>query len=133
MIMAKKVLLGRLTRPGKDGKLETLMPNGEAVDLTKDDLATLDRLTKATGKRYYRDPVNESAAEDERADDEEGDEPTEAETFVNRAVGDISEDEIAALSDEQRAAALAAEEAGKGRSTLIARLQPAAGDKDDGL
>jgi hypothetical protein len=126
--MAKKVLLGRLTRPGKDGKLETLMPNGEAVDLTKDDIATLDRLTKATGKRYYRDPVNESAAEDERADDEEGDEPTEAETFVNRAV-----DEIAALSDEQRAAALAAEEAGKGRSTLIARLQPAAGDKDDGL
>jgi hypothetical protein len=77
--------------------------------------------------------VNESAAEDERADDEEGDEPTEAETFVNRAVGDISDDEIAALSDEQRAAALAAEEAGKGRSTLIARLQPAAGDKDDGL
>lgn len=131
--MAKKVLLGRLTREGKDGKLETLMPNGEAVDLSKDDIATLDRLTKATGKRYYRDPVNETAAEDERADDEDGNEPTEAETFVNRAVGDISDDEIAALSPEERAAALTAEEAGKNRSTLVARLQPVVEEKDEGL
>lgn len=130
--MAKKVLLSRFTRPAKGGGTETLMPNGQAVDLSADDIKTLDRLSKVTGKRYYRDPVNESAAEDERADDEDGREPTEAETFVDRALGDITDDEIAALSADQRAAVIEAENAGKARKGLLDRLA-AAGDKDDGL
>lgn len=134
----KKVLLCRFTREGKDGKPETLMPDGSAVDLSADDIKTLDRLTESTGKRYYRDPVNESAAADERPDD--GGEPTLAEQFVNRNLSDITDDNIAALSDEQRTAVIEAEKAGRNRATLLARLQPASGegsgsggDKDEGL
>lgn len=132
----KKVLLTRFTRAkkgGKEGETETLMPNGTAYDLSAEDIKTLDNLTAVTGKRYYRDPINESATEDERADDDSGVELTEAEQFVNRNVGDISDDEIAALSAEDRAAAHAAETAGKGRATLLARLAPAAEEKDEGL
>lgn len=66
--MVMKVLLARFTRAkadGEDGETETLLPNGKPVDLTKEDLATLDNLSKSTGKRYYRDPVNEGGATDE--------------------------------------------------------------------
>lgn len=128
----KKILLTRFTRAakgGKDGETETLLPNGTAYDLSADDIKTLDSLTAATGKRYYRDPVNESAADDERDDDAE---LTVHEQFVNRNVGEITDDEIAALTAEDRASALEAETAGKARATLLTRLAPA-GEKDDGL
>lgn len=58
--MVQKVLLARFTREkadGKEGDTETLMPG--PANLTKDDMATLDKLTKSTGKQYYRDPINE--------------------------------------------------------------------------
>lgn len=139
----KKVLLTRFTREGKDGKPEQLMPDGKAVDLSKDDIATLDRLTAATGKRYYRDPVNESASEDERPDD--GGEPTFAENFANRNLSDITDENIVALSDEDLSAVIEAEQAGRKRKSLLERLEAATesrkgggeggegGDKDAGL
>lgn len=125
----KKVLLARFTRGAAKGGTETLMPDGKAIDLSKDDIATLDRLTAVTGKRYYRDPVNESASEDERPD---RDEPTFAESFVDRNLGDISDENIAALSDEQRAAVIEAEKAGRNRTTLLTRLAPAPTGGDGG-
>ena len=44
--------------------------------------------------------------------------------FVGRKVEDISDEDIAALSADDRDAVVAAEKAGKNRSTLLDRLQP---------
>lgn len=135
--MAKKVLLARFTRGKKGGGTETLLPDGKAVDLSADDLKTLDRLAEVTGKRYYRDPVNESATEDERPD---ADEPTFAETFVDRNLSEISDDDISALGADNLSAVIEAEKAGRNRKSLVERLEAAAaagsgggGDKDEGL
>jgi hypothetical protein len=129
--MAKKFLLVGLNTSRKEGdkNKRVRLAAKQTHDLTADEIKLLDRLTAKTGKLHYRDPVNESAGSND--DDSGEDERSEAEIFVDRPVGEISDDEINALSADARAAALAAQEAGKNRSTLVARLQPV--DPDAGL
>lgn len=43
----------------KDVKRRVRFKSGSVLDLTDDEMATLDKLTKATGKAHYRDPINE--------------------------------------------------------------------------
>lgn len=61
--MPKKVLLTSLTTV-RDGKRVKFAAKS-TVNLTKDELDLLDRLEKSTGRTQYRNPVNESATEDD--------------------------------------------------------------------
>ncbi len=58
----KKLLLCALGT-NRDGK-RVRFAAGTVADLTKDELADLDKLTEATGKLHYRTPVNESGPAD---------------------------------------------------------------------
>lgn len=67
--MALKKLLvafttSRMVAVGEDKQEERRVrfAAGKVVELTDDELDTLDRLTKATGKLHYRDPVSEGGS-----------------------------------------------------------------------
>lgn len=118
--MTVKVLLTQLstTRDGKRVKFEAK----QAVDLTKAELDTLDRLTASTGRPHYRDPINEKVkgetpavvddetdegADDEGADDGEGktlDEMTVAELKAYLDEAEVEYDSDAKKADLLKAA-----------------------------
>ena len=83
--MAIKTLLTRLTTK-RDGKRVTFAAN-QAVDLTKEELAELDKLEKKTGRPHYRDPINEKV---------EAEEPAEIETETE----DTFDGESVAMDDK---------------------------------
>ena len=118
--MAKKHLLVALTTV-RDGKRVRFAARS-TQNLTDAEIEQMDALTKRTGKLHYREPVNESAAED--GPEAVAEELTDAQKFVDRNANEITDDEIASLSAEDRAAAYEAEEAGRNRKTVLERLAP---------
>lgn len=60
--MPKKIPLVSV-RVSRDG-VSVTPPIGAVFDFTKEELADLEKLSKATGTDYVRDPVNEAPAED---------------------------------------------------------------------
>lgn len=59
--MAKKLLLVAFTTDREvDGEVRRVrFASKSVIDLTKDEMETLDNLQKATGKLHYRDPIRE--------------------------------------------------------------------------
>lgn len=62
--MALKLLLVAFTttREVEGEERRVRFASKKVVDLTSDELELLDRLTKATGKLHYRDPISEGGA-----------------------------------------------------------------------
>lgn len=62
----RKLLLVALStaRPGPDGEEQRVrFKSKSVVDLTDEELETLDKLTVSTGKLHYRDPIREGGGE----------------------------------------------------------------------
>jgi hypothetical protein len=67
--MAMKLLLVAFTTSrmmeigGKEEERRVRFKSGSVVDLTDDEMETLERLTKATGKLHFREPIREGGAQ----------------------------------------------------------------------
>lgn len=101
--MALKKLLVALTTTravdvaGKSEDRRVRFAAGKVVDLTEEELGLLDRLTKATGKLHYRDPIQEGGGKVVASDPEVVDVPDYAGQSVS--INSKSVDQLKAYLD----------------------------------
>ena len=97
--MAKKLLLVALTTNREvDGERRRVkFAAGKVVDLTDDEMTTLDKLTKSTGKLHYRSPINEGGSEVAASEPEVVEVPDYA--GQDKAMGDKTVNDLKAYLD----------------------------------